>query len=168
MRLNFPESSAKKKKNKIFIASRNSLHSWLNKYINFQKNVMKLNKYLYTTWIHKHNLRICKFSYRASDHTHILRVLLKPIVHVLTHSKQVVKARGLPGWPIAFGHLKREMSGHSWNGNMKQKVLKEKLLIQVNKKTCYRSHTATLKPKKYHRANDNMLGLLIKVYLISA
>lgn len=62
---------------------------------------------------------LCFFSYRASDHTHVLGVLLEPVVHVLTHSKQVVKARGLSGWPIAFRHLKRELR----DDDVKQKML---------------------------------------------
>lgn len=71
-------------------------------------------------------------SYRASDHTHVLGVLLEPVVHVLTHSKQVVKARGLSGWPIAFRHLKREWSDTvgeevKWkDADMKQEMLQVK------------------------------------------
>lgn len=41
-------------------------------------------------------------SYRAGDDTHILGILFEPVVHVLTHSKQVVKAGSLARRPITL------------------------------------------------------------------
>lgn len=41
-------------------------------------------------------------SYRAGDDTHILGILFEPVVHVLTHSKQVVKAGSLARGPITL------------------------------------------------------------------
>jgi len=45
--------------------------------------------------------------YRAGDDTHILGILFEPVVHVLTHSKQVVEAGSLSRWPITLGNLER-------------------------------------------------------------
>lgn len=41
-------------------------------------------------------------SYRAGDDTHILGILFEPVVHVLTHSKQVVEAGRLAGRPVTL------------------------------------------------------------------
>lgn len=41
-------------------------------------------------------------SYRAGDDTNILGILLEPVVHVLTHSKQVVEAGGLSRGPVTL------------------------------------------------------------------
>lgn len=41
-------------------------------------------------------------SYRAGDDADVFGILLEPVVHVLTHSKQVVKAGSLTRRPVAF------------------------------------------------------------------
>lgn len=54
------------------------------------------------------------FSYWAGDDADVFGILFEPIVHVLAHSKQVVKAGSLTGRPVAFWHL-----GHERRGNRK-------------------------------------------------
>lgn len=54
------------------------------------------------------------FSYWAGDDADVFGILFEPIVHVLTHGKQVVKAGSLTRRPVAFWHL-----GHEKRGNGK-------------------------------------------------
>lgn len=49
-------------------------------------------------------------SYRAGDDADILGILFEPVVHVLTHRKQVVEAGSLSRGPVAFRHLETEAS----------------------------------------------------------
>lgn len=44
-------------------------------------------------------------SYRAGDDADVLGILFEPVVHVLTHRKQVVEAGGLSRGPVALRHL---------------------------------------------------------------
>lgn len=46
-------------------------------------------------------------SYRAGDDTHILGILFEPVVHVLTHRKQVVEAGSLTRRPVTLWDLER-------------------------------------------------------------
>lgn len=41
-------------------------------------------------------------SYRTGDDADVFGILFEPVVHVLTDSKQVVKAGGLARRPVAF------------------------------------------------------------------
>lgn len=49
--------------------------------------------------------------YRAGDDTNILGILFEPVVHVLTHSKEVVKAGSLAGRPVTLWHLRQQEKG---------------------------------------------------------
>lgn len=49
------------------------------------------------------------FPYWTGDDADIFGILFEPVVHVLTHSKQVVKAGSLTRRPVAFWHLEHEI-----------------------------------------------------------
>lgn len=71
--------------------------------------------------------------YRTGNHTHILGVLLEPVVHILTNSKQVVKTRGLPGRPIAFRNLQINEKDNYERKKLERRRLKREYNIQMNK-----------------------------------
>lgn len=58
-----------------------------------------------------HGPYVLASSYRAGDDTDILGILFEPVVHVLTHSKQVVKAGSLSWRPVTLWHLGQQEKG---------------------------------------------------------